>query len=282
MTDQPTTEIQTAKAEKSPLNAREKRSRILLIALAAIFGLLMVIQGPTLYNAVAGGGDSSGGSDTASAETDSNAAESVPAPDAGNVPATPSELSDSDLPQRAEAHELTKIDGFNAGDPFKAVVTPPAAAETTSSDNSSGSTSTSADPSNDAPSGDSEGSANTGSSESESTEPDESTTTSPNTGDGSPNGGSDVSNPDETNLPGARLSINDVSQDVSVNGTFPAANPVFVLSLVESTVVHVTLVDGAFSTGTESIAIELGETRTLVSQPDGVRYSVRYDEPIKK
>jgi len=285
MTDQPTGEIRAAKKEdKPPKTAKEKRTRIVLIALTAVFGLLLVIQGPTLLSVIGiGGGDDS--APVAEATPPAQGAEAAASGSATQDDfQAPDELPESDLPQRAETHELSKIDGFTNGDPFVPIVTPPESTEDTSgapTDTDTGDTEgTSGGGSavdeggsgnNDNPSGDTA----SGSEPSGSSSP---AGSSPSAGSGS----ASASNSSATDLSGARLVINDVSQNVSAGAAFPASNPVFVLNVVEAGAVQVGLTEGAFSTGTESISIELGEVRTLVSQPDGVRYSVRYEEPLTR
>ena len=285
MSDQPTSEIRVAKGEdKPPRNAREKRARLALIALSAGFGILMIIQGPTLLSAInGGGGDDTVAQDTASAEAapEDGSAEAPPvdASAAGEV-TPPNALRDSDLPQRAKIHELARVNNFRQSEPFKPRVTPP---DTSATDGGSGSVATEGgatnvqSPATDQPSGDSERTSTDSGTSGSATSPSsgEATSETPTTNTGTENSG-------ETDFSGAQLSINDISQQVSVGAKFPTSDPVFVVNPVKANVIEIGLVEGAFSTGTQSISIELGETRTLVSQPDGVRYSVRFDQPVGK
>jgi hypothetical protein len=73
----------------------------------------------------------------------------------------------------------------------------------------------------------------------------------------------------------AVIEVNGSSEDVAVGDDFPASNPAFRLIAVEGDTVAIGLVSGSFSTGTEVIKIDVGETYILVSETDGSRYVIR-------
>jgi hypothetical protein len=98
-------------------------------------------------------------------------------------------------------------------------------------------------------------------------------------------GTSTTTTPDETTTTtdgaetdtGARavIEVNGSSEDVAVNDEFPASDPAFRLISVEGDTVKIGLVSGSFSTGTETIEVDVGETFILVSETDGSRYVIR-------
>jgi len=73
----------------------------------------------------------------------------------------------------------------------------------------------------------------------------------------------------------AVIEVNGSSEDVIVNDEFPADEPAFRLISVEGESVKIGLVSGSFSTGTETIEIDVGETFILVSETDGSRYVIK-------
>ena len=81
----------------------------------------------------------------------------------------------------------------------------------------------------------------------------------------------------ETLLDSAVLVVNDVVESVKVSGAFPADDPTFRLVAVDGSgkTISIGLVSGSFSTGAGTIELAAGETLTLVSQPDGVRYEIK-------
>lgn len=272
----------TANADK-----KAKRNKIVLVVLAAVLGVILLIQGPTLLSAFGGGGSDEAADDAETELTESAAPPiSIPQPVA---------ISDSDVPQEAGLAGLSTLSRFSQDfTAFDALVIDTGTDE-------SGSDPTSDQPSGDAPVGDS-GSTPTGSG-SESSAPDGSGDTSTGDtatgdtstgddgsagtapsveGDSSTGGNSqpdaDPNNGIFTSGSGAiaSLAINDITQDVVVGTNFPSSNPVFKLVMIDGNAINVGLVNGAFSTGTTTIDVDLGESRTLVSQPDGTRYRVKY------
>jgi hypothetical protein len=96
--------------------------------------------------------------------------------------------------------------------------------------------------------------------------------------------GAPTTTPDETPTTGgeepdtatrAVIEVNGSSEDVAVGDDFPASDPAFRLIAVEGATVAIGLVSGSFSTGTEVIKIDVGETYILVSETDGSRYVIR-------
>jgi hypothetical protein len=75
---------------------------------------------------------------------------------------------------------------------------------------------------------------------------------------------------------GALLEVNGQSENISLGGRFPASDPVFVLKAIGDQKVDVGLVSGAsFSDGKAVQSINVGETLTLVADPDGTTYTIK-------
>jgi hypothetical protein len=73
----------------------------------------------------------------------------------------------------------------------------------------------------------------------------------------------------------AVIDVNGSSEEVGVNDEFPADEPAFRLISIEGKTVKIGLVSGSFSTGTQTIEIDVGETYVFVSETDGSRYVVK-------
>lgn len=71
----------------------------------------------------------------------------------------------------------------------------------------------------------------------------------------------------------AVIEVNGVSETVSVNGTFPAADPIFQLVSLSQTAAVVGLTSGAFEGGQANVQIAVGERVELVAD-DGATYTV--------
>ncbi|MDH3225728.1 MAG: hypothetical protein OEM67_01375 [Thermoleophilia bacterium] len=258
---------------------KDKRNKIILVALVGVLGVILVIQGPTLLSAFGGGSsDEQAAAESGEGETTGAAAVEVALPQ-------PVQLPNSDIPQAAGSDELATISRFSQSfsgfDPLLVEV---------SSDEGTGSDPTDDQPTGDAPTGDT-GPGLTGElrdrgSSAEPTAPDDDGSGSgADAGAGSSGSGGDTGTPDASPEGGiftsgsgavASLSINGITEDIVVGASFPSSNPVFKLVMIDGDAISVGLVNGAFSTGTTTIDVELGESRTLVSQPDGTRYRVKF------
>lgn len=71
----------------------------------------------------------------------------------------------------------------------------------------------------------------------------------------------------------AVIEVNGVSETVDVNGTFPAADPIFQLVSLSDTAAVVGLTSGAFEGGQANVQIAVGERVELVAD-DGATYTV--------
>jgi hypothetical protein len=73
----------------------------------------------------------------------------------------------------------------------------------------------------------------------------------------------------------ASLEINGKSENVKVGDTFPASDPAFRLVKISGQSADIGLVSGTFANGQETLAIKVGETLVLISDPDGTRYAIK-------
>jgi hypothetical protein len=74
----------------------------------------------------------------------------------------------------------------------------------------------------------------------------------------------------------AKISVNGVSSDVTVGGTFPEADPIFKLVSLTKGAVKVGIVDGTYATGSQAITLRKGgKPVTLMNTADGTTYVLR-------
>jgi hypothetical protein len=77
------------------------------------------------------------------------------------------------------------------------------------------------------------------------------------------------------NASSASLEVNGAAEDVKIGETFPAADPAFRLVDAGGQSAEIGLASGSFANGQETIAVNMGETLVLVSDPDGKRYAIK-------
>jgi hypothetical protein len=73
----------------------------------------------------------------------------------------------------------------------------------------------------------------------------------------------------------AKISINGQVQTLSVGDKFPQTDPAFELVAVSAGQVTIGLANGSFSSGVQTITLNVGEPVTLISQPDGARFTLK-------
>jgi hypothetical protein len=235
---------------------KEAKQKKLLLVLVPIFVLLLVWQGPSYVRMLKGGDEPVAATDTPGATVPTGTVSDpsvAPAPSTatpnGGTPA-PGEggaavLTDSDRPSAAEAGQLVSFDRFRSKDPFRQIVKA------------------------DAGTGDTGGTGGTGG-----------TVTVPSTpggSGGSGNGGTGSSGGSD-NLAepvSAVLEVNGVKEKVGLDGAFPESEELFKLARLSRTSAWIGLVTGEFSNGKDSIEVDVGDTLNLVSQPDGIRYTIK-------
>jgi hypothetical protein len=76
----------------------------------------------------------------------------------------------------------------------------------------------------------------------------------------------------------ATIRVNGAPIVVSVGETFPSSDPAFTLVAVDGNVAEIGLVSGSFSNGVQTLHLKVGDTVTLISQPDGARFTLKLIE----
>jgi hypothetical protein len=72
----------------------------------------------------------------------------------------------------------------------------------------------------------------------------------------------------------AKISVNGATEQVSVGGTFPTADPVFKLISLTSKTAKIGISGGSLSTGSGSVTLTKGKKVTLMNTADGTRYEL--------
>jgi hypothetical protein len=225
---------------------KEAKQKKLLLVLVPIFVLLVVWQGPSYLKMLKGSDEPAATETTGETVPTGTApdpsvapAPSTATPDGGTPAASPigaAVLADSDRPSTADTGQLVSFDRFRSKDPFRQIVK------------------------------DDDGSGDTGG-----------TVTAPtNPGGGSGSGGGSGGGSDDGLAPvSAVLEVNGVKQKVELDGAFPESEELFKLVRLSRTSAWIGLVTGEFSNGKDSIEVDVGDTLNLVSQPDGIRYTIK-------
>jgi hypothetical protein len=227
---------------------KEAKLKKLLFVLVPIFLALMVWQGPGYVKMLTGGDEQAAEpapTPTAPAATTPDPTTAPPPSTAvpGGAPVaapggTPATLTDSDRPASPDAGQLIGFDRFVGKDPFRQIVdtTPPPA-------------------------------------------PDPTVTPTPTNPGGSGGNGTDPGDggdDDEPAVPvAAVLAVNGVKETVRLEETFPESEKLFVLTRLTRSSAWIGLAAGEYSNGKDAIEVELGKTLNLVSQPDGIRYTIK-------
>lgn len=73
----------------------------------------------------------------------------------------------------------------------------------------------------------------------------------------------------------ATLAVNGVTQQVAVDGRFPAADPVFTLVALGADTVQIGVVDGSAAGGRQTVTLERDRSLTLLDTSTGARYELR-------
>jgi hypothetical protein len=254
-----------AKAQEALRKQKDARQKKMLIALLPVLLLLLFWQGPGMLKAFSGGstppptpapaqssGETPAPADPTAAAAPSTAAGETPAPAAPT-----SVLPDTDDPVVAENDQLVSFDRFVGKDPFRQLV----------EDEEEGGGDAASDEPADDPSG--------GSADDPMGDPANGGSGGDGDGDGGDGGGSDGGGSDGgTELTIATVDVNGTREEVSREGTFPASDPIFRLVSLKAASAKIALVAGEFSNGVETVTLRRGKPLTLVSQPDGLRYTI--------
>ncbi len=223
---------------------KEAKQKKVLAGLIVVLIGVVAIMGPGMLDRVRGE-EQPAGEPSAEGADPGDGGEPTPIPDLVN-PLDPSvgsltvsaELPNSDIPPPPDEGQLISFGRFTAADPFDQLL--------------------------------------------EFEVPEESPEEPSDPGDPSPpppdDGGGDSgpSDPVDFEVPDmAVLTVNDVEEAVGVGGAFPIDDPIFELASISGETAMIGLVTGSFSTGIPTVDLKVGETLTLISQPDGVRYEIK-------
>jgi hypothetical protein len=229
-------------AKRFDPKAKARKQKIVLAVLGVLFLGVIVYQAPTILGLFGGGS-----SEVASEPAPPSPVPAAPAPGAP-APATPAAapgsgsaaLIDSDPVAQAAQGQLVTFDRFESKDPFaqQAEQGPVTAAP--------------AEPARrrgDQPSG------------FEEAEPESPESAAP---------------PAAAPVRTARISVNGISSDVTVGGTFPEGDPIFKLLSLKAASAKVGIVDGTYATGAQGITLRKGgKPVTLMNTADGTTYVLR-------
>ena len=262
------------KGEEILRKQKEAKQKKLLLILAPIFLILMVWQGPGYVKMLTGGDEPV----ATTTETPTTPVGTTPDPATapppstsapGGVPVgtptqTPVGLSDSDPPATPEAGQLISFERFVGKDPFRQIVdtTPPAPSDPTMTPPPTGPGGSGGDGNGDGSGNDNGGGGG-----------DDDAGGNAN-GNGNSSGG-DGDNDDSAVPVAAVLEVNDVKETVPLEGTFPGSEKLFVLTKLSRSSAWIGLVAGEYSNGKHAIEVAVGKTLNLVSQPDGIRYTIK-------
>ena len=281
--------------------AKEARQKKLLLVLAPVLLALLAWQGPGILKAFTGGDaapeptsqEAQPSSTGAGADSVGEDASATTADEPAGSPNGATKLPDTDVPPPAGSGQLVAFDRFVGKDPFRQQVTAdaggagetgaPAPAEGSTGGGSTGGSSTGGA----AAGGGSTGATPTGGGSTGAGGTGAGATGGGSTGGGSTGGGSPshpIAEPvegggagggGETTSGRALLEVNGVREAVAVGASFPASAPLFRLVSIRGRTARIGLVDGRFTDGSGTITLRVGESVTLVSRPEGLRYTIK-------
>jgi hypothetical protein len=231
---------------------RERKQKILLGVMLLVLALLLVWQGPKTLKKLKGHSSAAPAAQVASPATGSGTDTTATTPSTGSngqgtaVAVSAHSLRDTDLAPQAGKDQLVSFSRFSARDPFTPLVdtNPTASAGETPPPASSG---TSAPP--------------------------PTTTTTPSYPIDTGGSTGVTTTPVQTGQ--VKLSVNGQVEEHVTGDVFPASDPTFEIVGVSTDGVTIGLASGSFSGGQQTITIKVGESVTLISQPDGARYTIK-------
>ncbi len=236
-------------AKRVDLKAKQKRQKIVAAGGGVILLGVLVIQGPKTWALLHA---------KAPAEPPPTAAPApgtpvplAPPTTAGGAPsgsATSGQLIDSDPAPVPTQNQLLSFSRFVTKDPFVAQVDTKGGAAATPTPAPSAKPSSPGSPLVPAPNGSGSKTTPTPSKE------DQPTPAKPTT---------------------ATISVNGVSESISVDKDFPTAEPIFRLVSLTRRSAKISIAGGSFASGKPTITLELGKTVTLMNTADGTRYEIR-------
>jgi len=227
-------------AKKFDPKAKAKKQKIVAAVLGVLFLGVMVYQAPTILG-LFGGGSSEVATEPAPPPPPSAApaapAAGTPTPAAATPAAGSAQLVDSDPAPAESQSALVTFDRFASKDPFAQQAEKGAEGRTSQPSPVAG---------------------------------------EPPAGVADPQPEPDPPAPPAASAGTAKISVNGVSTEVTVDGTFPASDPIFKLVSLTKSTAKVGIVDGTYSTGSPTITLKRGgKPVTLMNTADGTTYVLR-------
>jgi hypothetical protein len=242
------------KTEEKLRKRKETKQKKLLLLLIPALAVVVAIQGPAVMKHFRKAQEKTehaqskvveGFEDVAGTGPATATSEPLTGDPAAAILATQS-LADTDTPPVADEGQLISFTRFSARDPFVQLVDD--ASEETAG--SSGDTSTTGGTTTSTPAP----SASTG------------TTTATSSGGDTSTGVATTQ---------ASISVNGAVVVVAVGETFPPNDPAFKLVAIDGDIVKIGLAAGSFSNGVDTLDLQAGDSVTLISQPDGGRFTIK-------
>jgi hypothetical protein len=248
-----------AKSEELRKQKESKQKKLLLFVLLPALAIAVGIQAPKLKDLFTSAKEKTASVQGQVVQGYEELAPTIPV----ETPGAPSDLtisataglSDTDTPPETDEGQLISFTRFDAQDPFVQLV------EAESEGDQQGLP------------GEGEGETVSGTGTGTSPVTETTTTTSTSAGDAT------ATFPDDSTgsvaVSQVSISVNGSAVVVAVGETFPENDPAFKLVAIEGNIVTIGLASGSFSDGVETIDLRVGDSVTLISQPDGARFQLK-------
>ena len=253
----------TARTEERLRQKKQAKQKKVLFLLLPLLVILGAVQGPGLVKRLSKAQEATEDVQSQVVEGFEELAPSGPPTTTAGEPATGTDagaalvaadgLADTDAPPEGDEETLISFTRFEAHDPFVQLV-------------------------DDVEEGTSESSATGTSGSTGTTTVDTGSSTTPSTTTvGSTGGDTGVADDSGTTATTTQVTINVNGEVVVVNvgETFPPGDPAFELRAIDGDIVKIGLASGSFSNGVDTIDLEVGDSVTLISQPDGARFQIK-------
>jgi hypothetical protein len=230
---------------------RERKQKILLIFMLLVLVVMVIWQGPKTLKRLKGESSAAPAAQTATTATAPTTTTSAggstsTTADPQAALAAEKNLGDTDVPPTAGESQLISFSRFDARDPFVQLVDADSSSPTTPEDGAPSTSTTSGG-----------------------------TTPPPSSSGGAFYPPPSASGGGTTTTGQVTVSINGKSEKHGVGEAFPTSDPAFQIASVNGDSVEIGLASGQFSGGQQTITVKVGDEVTLVSQPDGARYTIK-------
>ena len=248
-----------------PKKSRDARAKKFLLVMVPVLIALVAWQGPKVLNQVRGeapaeaapaspsneasSGTEVPGTGSAAAPSEAVPGAEEPADGAALPVANQQALPDTDQPPSADEGQLIYFSRFEARDPFVQLVDPEDEGATEEPSVSTPTTDSSSPPPSTPPSSGSTG------------------------GTGGDTG--TVDDGGDTAATEVKIAVNGRVTTLVVGDTFPENDAAFTVVSISGDTAEIGLASGSFATGQQTITLKVGEPVTLISQPDGARFTLK-------